>query len=121
MAAGALVLTAASCKRQFSQRLLVDEVRTNLAGCLVHVSYRSLDQTLRPAVNTSVSPSLPASYRVCKSRIKIVECSFPVYRLQFDVRANRLGFLANKTAARQMSPVFRTINFPVVSNATWFE
>lgn len=65
MAAAALVLMVASCKRELSQRPLVDEVRTILAGCLVHVSCRFLGQTLRPAFNTNISLCLRASYRVC--------------------------------------------------------
>lgn len=55
---------AASCKPELSQRLVVDEVRTVLAGRLVHVNCGSLDQTLMPVFKASISLWLLLAYRI---------------------------------------------------------
>lgn len=59
-----MVLMAASCKLELSQRLVVDEVRTVLTGGLVHVNCRSQDQFLMPVFKANISLCLLIAYRI---------------------------------------------------------
>jgi len=64
MPAGAVVLIAASCKPELSQRLVFDEVRTVPTGGLVYVNCRSQDQILMPVFKASISLCLLIAYRI---------------------------------------------------------